>query len=160
MRVTDEVWRDFLRHLRYSRVQKHVIEMLRTLLIIRHDTQADFSMEPWNDLSLVTPCHAVGRLWNEAALKKHAQSQKFEYGRCHCSSEVHGNLSYMSVKISGERRVKTLRRESSRTSATLLSSTSPPSKRTSTAHSLIHPGTTRVPRPVPICCATGGTTQS
>ena len=90
MRVTDEVWRDFLRRLRYGRVQKHVIEMLCTLLIARYDTQANFSTEPWNDSSLVTPCHAVRQLWNEAALKKHAQeSQKLVF-QCHAENSIKG----------------------------------------------------------------------
>ena len=43
-------------------------------------------------------------------------------------------------------------------SATLLSSTSPPSKSTSEPLSRIHPGTMRVPRPVPVCCEAGGVT--
>ena len=45
------------------------------------------------------------------------------------------------------------------TSATLLSSTSPPSKSTSAARSLIQPGIIRVPRPVPVCCDGGGSTR-
>jgi len=35
MRVTDEVWHDFLQHLRYGRVQQHHIDMLHTLLIVK-----------------------------------------------------------------------------------------------------------------------------
>ena len=52
----------------------------------------------------------------------------------------------------------TFRSASRITSATLLSSTSPPSNSTSAARSRIQPGMIRVPRPVPVCCATGGIT--
>ena len=45
------------------------------------------------------------------------------------------------------------------TSATLLSSTSPPSNSTSAALSRIHPGMISVPLPVPVCCDGGGSTR-
>ena len=90
MQVTYEVWHDFLQHLHYGHVQEYHTEMLHTLLITRHDTQTDLSTEPWNDSSLVTPRHAVRRLWNEATLKKHAQeSQKFIF-QCHAEDRIKG----------------------------------------------------------------------
>src|ERR1700676_3110192 len=33
LRVTDQVWHDFLQHLRYGQVQPHHVDMLRTLLV-------------------------------------------------------------------------------------------------------------------------------
>jgi len=63
--------------------------------------------------------------------------------------------------VKGDRRIRndiTFSKQSSMVSATLLSSTSPPSNRTSGPLSRIHPGTMRVPWPVPVCCEAGGVT--
>ncbi|EIM85734.1 uncharacterized protein STEHIDRAFT_27417, partial [Stereum hirsutum FP-91666 SS1] len=54
MRVTDTVWRDFLRNLRFGRVQPEDITMLRGQL-----------------LGLVTPRHAVRLKWNDHAVQQH-----------------------------------------------------------------------------------------
>ena len=67
--VMDHVWRDFLRN---SHIQPHHIDMLCTLLVHKpQETPIDFNLEPLDDVSLVTPRHAVWKLWNEAAVWKH-----------------------------------------------------------------------------------------
>lgn len=71
MHVTDPIWRDFLEHLRYGCVQEKHIQMLCRLVLGRAGSKSvDFQSEPWNSASLVTPRHAVRRLWNEAAVRK------------------------------------------------------------------------------------------
>ena len=95
VRVTDHLWRDFLDHLRYGRVERRHLTMLRTLLLKRWtlsplssssslgstsppglhpdgtaNTPIDFSAQPWADASLITPRHAVRTRWNQAAAEK------------------------------------------------------------------------------------------
>jgi len=71
MRVTDPVWRYFLKHLRYGQVKEEHVKMLQTLVITNPDCSAtDFKSSPWDTASLVTPWHAVQCLWNEEALHK------------------------------------------------------------------------------------------
>ena len=70
--VMDHVWRDFLQHLHNNHVQLYYIDMLCTLLVNKpQETPIDFNLEPLDDVSLVTPRHAVWKLWNEAAVQKH-----------------------------------------------------------------------------------------
>ena len=46
--------------------------MLRKLVLTNQKcVEANFSSPPWNDVSLVTPCHGVQRCWNEAAVQQH-----------------------------------------------------------------------------------------
>jgi hypothetical protein len=71
MRITDPIWRDFLEHLCYGHMQEKHIQMLHRLILGRAGSKSvDFQSEPWNSASLVTPRHAVRRLWNEAAAQK------------------------------------------------------------------------------------------
>ncbi|KIJ66821.1 hypothetical protein HYDPIDRAFT_64369, partial [Hydnomerulius pinastri MD-312] len=91
MRVTDEVWRDFLQHLRYGRVQQHHVDMLRTLTVTNSNCpKTDFSTEPWSDAALVTPRHAVRRLWNEAALQKRGQQAERVVFQCVAEVTIKG----------------------------------------------------------------------
>lgn len=60
IRVTDQVWRDFLHHLRMGRVQQYHVDMLRTLVLTNPAvTSPDFTTTPWAHACLVTPRHAV-----------------------------------------------------------------------------------------------------
>ena len=78
MRVTDFTWRDLLDHLRHGRVQEQHINIPRKLIINHPEAVVDFKKERWNDASLVTPRHAVRKLWNEAAARKRCG----ESGQC------------------------------------------------------------------------------
>lgn len=72
MRVTDTVWRDFLRNLRFGRVQPEDITMLRgQLLGSEHCAPTDFTTAPWKGAGLVTPRHAVRLKWNDHAVQQH-----------------------------------------------------------------------------------------
>ncbi|OCH87120.1 hypothetical protein OBBRIDRAFT_709540, partial [Obba rivulosa] len=74
VRVTDEVWRDFLTHLRYGRVQEHHLHMLRKLVITDASAEpTNFTTAPWKDAPLVTPRHSVRRQWNKSAVRKHCR---------------------------------------------------------------------------------------
>ena len=68
MRITDQGWRDFLVRLRYGKVQRCDLTMLRSLLL--QHSPIDFSSPPWTSASLITPRHAVRTQWNQAALRK------------------------------------------------------------------------------------------
>ena len=73
-RVTDDVWLDFLTHLRYGRVEARHLAMLRELIIATPKCPpTDFTRSPWNNAALVTPRHAVRNQWNEAAVRKHCR---------------------------------------------------------------------------------------
>ena len=84
-------WRDFLQHLRLGRVQEDHVKMLRTLVLTNPKcVETDFSSEPWNSASLVTPRHGVRRLWNEAALQKHGDHAHHVIFQCHAEDTIKG----------------------------------------------------------------------
>jgi hypothetical protein len=71
MRVTDNVWHEFLQHLHHGQVKERHLKMLRKLVIGKlQEPQVDFSVDPWKSASLITPRHAVRKQWNEAAVRK------------------------------------------------------------------------------------------
>ena len=72
MRVTDPIWRDLLIHLRHGCVKPQHIQILRKLILnnLPPEHCIDFNKEPWASAALVTPRHAVRRLWNESATRK------------------------------------------------------------------------------------------
>ena len=75
VRVTDIKWWDFLRHLRKGAVKEEDLTMLQKLLITKPECPpTDFGKAPWNDLSLVTPRHAVRMEWNTSAVEKHCKA--------------------------------------------------------------------------------------
>ncbi|KIL57191.1 hypothetical protein M378DRAFT_30506, partial [Amanita muscaria Koide BX008] len=69
MRVTDPVWQDFLHHLRYGRVQERHMQIVQSLIISNPTAIVDFGEDPWSSASLVTPCHAVRKAWNNASVR-------------------------------------------------------------------------------------------
>ena len=117
MRVTDHLWRDFLNHLRYGRVETRHLKMLRTLLLKRQtpdssltyspnttplpdshtdpietvDRSIDFSAQPWADASLITPRHAVRTRWNEAATQKQCADSKARLFICPALDTIKGS---------------------------------------------------------------------
>jgi len=91
MRITDPVWRDVLKHLCYGQVQEDHIKMLRSLIITdKNCPPTDFQMEPWKSVALVTPRHAVRRLWNEKALHKYSHSTGNEIISCKAVDTIKG----------------------------------------------------------------------
>ena len=99
MRVVDPEWRDFLRHLRFGRVQEHHIKMLRSLVLTNPGCmETDFSSEPWTNASLVTPRHAVRRLWNEAALQQHGHHAQRVIFQCHAEDTIKGQPLTLSER--------------------------------------------------------------
>jgi hypothetical protein len=91
MRVVDEGWRDFLQHLRFGQVQQHHIKMLRTLLLTNPNClETDFNSALWTDAALITPRHAVRRLWNEAALRQHSHKTGRLIFQCHAEDTIKG----------------------------------------------------------------------
>jgi hypothetical protein len=81
MRVTDHGWRDFLVRLRYAKVERRDLTMLRSLLL--QCSPIDFSSPPWADASLITPRHAVRTQWNEASLRKVCSENGLRLLVCH-----------------------------------------------------------------------------
>jgi len=118
MRVTDNIWRDFLDHLRYGRVESQHLKMLRTLLLkgsMSNSSLAcspnttplpdphrdlgksanplvDFSTQPWSDASLITPRHAVRMHWNQAAAQKWCTDSKNHLFVCPALDTIKGSL--------------------------------------------------------------------
>ena len=91
LRVTDNVWRDLLTHLRYGRIQERHLTVLRKQLIKHpNSSPTDFSSEPWNTASLVTPRHAVRTQWNEAAIRKHCYDTKQRLFICPAEDRING----------------------------------------------------------------------
>ena len=76
MHVIDPIWQDFLEHLHYGHVQEKNIQTLHRLVFGRAGSKSvDFQSELWNSASLITPRHAVRRLWNKQLLKRSVESQ-------------------------------------------------------------------------------------
>ena len=68
-RVKDERWLQFLRRLRRGEVNHDDITMLRTLVLSRSSKEG-MKDGSWNDMSMITPCHAVRTSWNEEACRE------------------------------------------------------------------------------------------
>jgi hypothetical protein len=91
VRVTDEIWRDFLVHLRHGRVKEHHLKMLRTLIVgTPNCLPTDFSQNPWDSVALVTPRHAVRKSWNEAALRRHCRNTGVRLYVCPAEDKIKG----------------------------------------------------------------------
>ena len=91
MRVTDPVWQDFLHNLRLGNIQEHHLSILRTLVLMNNNcVTTNFNDPPWNEASLVTPRHAVRRLWNDTALHKHAKAAAQVVLECHAEDTIKG----------------------------------------------------------------------
>ncbi|TFK80876.1 hypothetical protein K466DRAFT_459022, partial [Polyporus arcularius HHB13444] len=98
MRITDPVWREFLDHLRYGKVQPHHVEMLRTLILGGHrgveDTTSNLSFasvdKGWGDAALVTPRHAVRLKWNAAALRQWCAGKGRQVFICPAEDRIQG----------------------------------------------------------------------
>ena len=86
MRVTDQEWRDFLVRLRYGRVQRGDLTMLRTLLL--QNSPIDFSSPPWANACLITPRHAVRTKWNQASLRKACSGSGQRLLVCHAEDSI------------------------------------------------------------------------
>ena len=110
MRVTDQEWRDFLVRLRYGRVQRHDLTMLRSLLL--QHSPIDFASPPWADASLITPRHAVRTHWNQASLRKACSESGQRLLVCHAEDTITNRpLSLreryaLAQRSSGDRRRK------------------------------------------------------
>ncbi|KZT19702.1 hypothetical protein NEOLEDRAFT_1141701 [Neolentinus lepideus HHB14362 ss-1] len=93
VRVTDPDWLDFLRHLRYGRVQESHIEMLRKLVISHSNClPTDFLVPPWKDAILITPRHAVRERWNDAAARQHCQQAQVQLFVCRAEDRTRTRL--------------------------------------------------------------------
>jgi hypothetical protein len=65
--------------------------MLRKLIVTNPScSDTDFSTLPWADALLVTPRHAVRRLWNDAALKKHGGQLHSMIFKCSAEDTIKG----------------------------------------------------------------------
>ena len=74
MRVTNPEWQNFLSHRWFGKAkQKHVDMLCRLVLTKKGAPTTDCTSPPWDNAALVTPRHAVRRLWNETALLKHGK---------------------------------------------------------------------------------------
>ena len=91
MCVTDPVWCDFLNHLCYGQVQEQHLKMLQMLIITNENCHpTDFQSPPWNTAHLVTPHHAVRRLWNKEFLPKFSSSMGEKIITCKAEDTIKG----------------------------------------------------------------------
>ena len=76
VRVSDPIWRKLLDHLRKGEMSEGDINELHKLTIGDPKcVETDYTSEEWKDACLVTPRHAVRRLWNEWAVRRHSEDQ-------------------------------------------------------------------------------------
>jgi hypothetical protein len=92
MRVTDPIWRDLLVHLRYGRIQERHIQILRSLVVHRSQSKdrVDFKSEPWASAPLITPRHAVRKVWNESAARKSCRESGEQLFVCTAEDTIGG----------------------------------------------------------------------
>ncbi len=114
MRVSDPTWRDFLVHLRYGKVTKEHLTMLRTLILSKADiaSSASPSSTRWShgDASLVTPRHGVRIEWNSCAGRKWCQSSGQRLYIVHAEDRIKGRTLTMQERVAVVGRSKTNRR--------------------------------------------------
>ena len=109
MRVMDPTWQEFLQHLRYSQVTKKDINMLRELVLTKKEAKPiDFMQHPWDKAALVTPCHAVRRLWNETALLKHGKKARRMILECEADETIRGQTLTLGERFAAYARQKNL----------------------------------------------------
>ena len=109
MRVTDPTWQEFLQHLRYSQVTQTDIDMLRELVLTKKGAKPiDFTQDPWDKAALVTPRHAVRRLWNETALLKHGKKARRMILECNAEETIRGQPLTLQEKFAAYARQKNL----------------------------------------------------
>ncbi|KIK13899.1 hypothetical protein PISMIDRAFT_17663 [Pisolithus microcarpus 441] len=109
IRVTDKVWQDFLRHLHMGRVQESHIGMLRQLVLTNRSVPPpNFAETPWADACL----------WNDAALRKHAQVSGGKVFVCTADDTIKGELLTLQQRYAfalrvggGEQRGHRVKRE-------------------------------------------------
>ncbi len=91
VRVTDPVWLGFLRRLRNGEVTGEDIDMLQKLVLTNPECPIpDFESDPWRDVALVTPRHAVRMQWNEAATRKHCARRGVQMFVCPADDSISG----------------------------------------------------------------------
>jgi hypothetical protein len=91
MQVTHPTWHDLLDHLQYGHIQEHHICMLKELVIGHPKAPTiDFSTQPWSNACLITPRHAVRKLWNEAAARKWCQESGEQLFICQAEDSIKG----------------------------------------------------------------------
>ena len=105
MRVTDPEWQEFLKHLRFGQVKREDINMLRRLILTRREAAPiDFTSSDWQDVALVTPRHAVRRLWNETALLKHGKKAHRMILECKAEETIKGERLTVAEKYAAYQR--------------------------------------------------------
>ncbi|PSS37626.1 hypothetical protein PHLCEN_2v553 [Hermanssonia centrifuga] len=100
MRVTDHVWRDVLVHLRQGEMQAKHIKILRSLVLGQGGGAGgtDFERAPWSEASLVTPRHAVRRMWNSEAARKACKAVGQRLLLCAAEDTVAGRATTLAER--------------------------------------------------------------
>ena len=76
-RIEDKEWMDILQRSREGECTEHDIREIRKLIITNPNCEVpDFTSEPWNQATLITPRNCVRANWNKLALRKHCQESK------------------------------------------------------------------------------------
>lgn len=89
VRCKDLIWDAFLKRLRMGEVREADLRLLRSLVITSADCPpTDFSCAPWSECHLVTPRHAVRRLWNDAAIRKHCSESGQRLFICSANDKI------------------------------------------------------------------------
>ena len=83
--------------------------MLRELVLMKEGgPQTNFTSETWKDASLVTPRHAIQRLWNETALLKHGKKARHMILECEADETIKGQPLTLREKVAAFARQKNL----------------------------------------------------
>ena len=90
-RVTDPVWKGFLTHLQKGEVTDEDVAMLKELVLDHPKCPyVDFTEDPWNEASLVTPQHGVRNIWNDHVTHHWCQTSGHQLFECDTEDTIKG----------------------------------------------------------------------
>ena len=112
IRVTDVVWNTILGKLREGACDKNDLQEVRKLLLTNAEcNRPDFTVAPWNGVTLVTPRHAVRVQWNAATARRqslHMGTQLYAFHAEDTAGSDRGTLSLPNrVTVAGMRSKET-----------------------------------------------------
>lgn len=90
MRTVDPVWWDLLRRIRFGRMDKASIELLRTLILPGINSPNPNTSVPWTRKTLITSHDITRRQWNTASLRSYGRRSGLPIYICTAQDSMYG----------------------------------------------------------------------
>lgn len=96
-----------MQHVCYGNCRQRDIDIIKNLIITNKNCPpTDYSIPPWKNAKLVTPCHAVRTQWNSAAIRKHCAETHHRLYICPAEDTIGGRPVNNEEKIAISSRTK------------------------------------------------------